>query len=59
MVERTWSNNPPSQTAAGIMNPEVFFNSARAVADEQPSEALKELARELIKFFSQHSQWYG
>jgi len=59
MVERTWSNNPPSQTAAGIMNPEVFFYSARAVADEQPSETLKELARELIKFFSQHSQWYG
>jgi len=59
MVERTWSNNPPSQTIAGIMVPEVFFNSASAVAEEQPSEAVKELARELIKFLSQHRQWYG
>jgi hypothetical protein len=59
MVERTLLNNPTSNTANGIIDPVIFFNSASMVAEEQTSKNEKELANELINFLRQHKQWYG
>lgn len=59
MVKRTLLNNPTSNTANGIIDPVIFFNSASMVAEEQTSKNEKELANELINFLPQHKQWYG
>lgn len=41
------------------LSKEYFTNVAMIVADEQPTEELKELARTLVWFLNTHRLWYG
>ena len=58
MMKRATINNPSMHLdAAG--SPQVFFESALEVAEEQPNKELNELAHELIAFVRNHRLWYG
>ncbi len=57
MYKRATINNPSfNLDVAG--DPRVFLVSALEIAEEQPSEDLKEMARELVAFVGNHHLWY-
>ena len=50
-------NSSFNVTKAG--NPDVFFPSAMKVADEQATDAEREMAHMLARFLVEHPRWYG
>lgn len=56
--KRAVKNNPSFNSSANI-DSQVLISSALQVAEEQPTDALKELAVELALFLKVHKHWYG
>jgi len=57
MMKKAIINNPSAHLDVAL-SPQVFFESALEVAEEQPNKELKELAHELIAFVKNHRLWY-
>ena len=56
MMERAYDTTPMSMYAESNA---AFFKSAAEIAEEQPTQELKELAYALIAFTETHPRWYG